>query len=66
MAHWQKRNVTAINPAFNAAFAELGLPWHWGESFYGTLLIKGGGLERLYFTPRISTPQSSHAPTLMN
>ena len=36
-------------PAFNAAFAELGLPWHWGESFYGTLLIKGGGLERLYF-----------------
>lgn len=36
-------------PAFNAAFAELGLSWHWGESFYGTLLIKGGGLERLYF-----------------
>ena len=22
-------------PAFNAAFAEMGLPWHWGESFYG-------------------------------
>ncbi len=36
-------------PAFNAAFAELGLPWHWDESFYGTLLSKGGGLERLYF-----------------
>lgn len=36
-------------PAFNAAFAELGLPWHWGESFYGTLLVKGGGLERMRF-----------------
>ena len=21
-------------PAFNAAFAELGLPWHWDEAFY--------------------------------
>ncbi len=36
-------------PAFNAAFAEMGLPWHWGESFYGTLLVKGGGIERLRF-----------------
>lgn len=36
-------------PAFNAAFAELGLPWYWDESFYGTLLIKSGGLERLHF-----------------
>ena len=36
-------------PAFNAAFAEMGLPWHWGESFYGTLLVKGGGLERVRF-----------------
>ena len=36
-------------PAFNAAFAEMGLSWHWDESFYGTLLVKGGGLERLYF-----------------
>lgn len=36
-------------PAFNAAFAEMGLPWHWGESFYGTLLVKGGGVERLRF-----------------
>jgi HAD superfamily hydrolase (TIGR01509 family) len=36
-------------PAFNAAFAELGLPWHWDESFYGALLAKGGGRERLYF-----------------
>ena len=31
-------------PAFNAAFAEAGLSWHWGESFYETLLVKGSDL----------------------
>lgn len=36
-------------PAFNAAFAEVGLSWHWDESFYGTLLPICGGLERLRF-----------------
>ena len=36
-------------PAFNAAFTEVGLSWHWDESFYGTLLVIGGGLERLRF-----------------
>ena len=34
-------------PAFNAAFGEVGLSWHWDESFYGTLLAIGGGMERL-------------------
>ena len=34
-------------PAFNAAFAEVGLPWHWDEAFYGTLLDVPGGLERI-------------------
>ncbi len=34
-------------PAFNAAFAEVGLPWHWDEAFYGTLLDVAGGLERI-------------------
>ena len=34
-------------PAFNAAFAEVGLPWHWDEAFYGTLLNVAGGLERI-------------------
>jgi len=34
-------------PAFNAAFAEVGLSWHWDEAFYGTLLVTGGGMERL-------------------
>ena len=36
-------------PAYNAAFAEVGLPWHWDENFYGTLLKIGGGMERLRF-----------------
>ena len=34
-------------PAFNAAFAEVGLPWHWDEAFYGTLLNVAGGKERI-------------------
>jgi HAD superfamily hydrolase (TIGR01509 family) len=34
-------------PAFNAAFAEVGLPWHWDEAFYGTLLGIAGGRERI-------------------
>lgn len=34
-------------PAFNAAFREAGLDWHWDEAFYGTLLNVTGGLERI-------------------
>lgn len=33
--------------AFNAAFAELGLPWRWDETRYGKLLAVTGGRERL-------------------
>jgi HAD superfamily hydrolase (TIGR01509 family) len=33
--------------AFNLAFEELGLPWHWDEALYGTLLQVAGGPERL-------------------
>jgi HAD superfamily hydrolase (TIGR01509 family) len=36
-------------PAFNAAFAEAGLPWHWDEAFYGTLLDVAGGKERIVY-----------------
>ena len=32
--------------AFNRAFAELGLPFSWGEAEYGRLLAIGGGKER--------------------
>jgi HAD superfamily hydrolase (TIGR01509 family) len=33
--------------AFNAAFADAGLPWRWGEARYGELLRVTGGRERL-------------------
>lgn len=33
--------------AFNAAFAELGLPWSWSVDRYGELLATAGGYERL-------------------
>lgn len=34
-------------PAFNAAFRENGLPWHWDRSTYGRWLAVTGGRERL-------------------
>jgi phosphoglycolate phosphatase-like HAD superfamily hydrolase len=44
-------------PAFNAAFAEVGLSWHWDEAFYGTLLDVAGGLERIrHYASDISIP----------
>jgi HAD superfamily hydrolase (TIGR01509 family) len=33
--------------AFNRAFAEAGLPWHWDELLYGQLLRVTGGKERI-------------------
>ena len=36
-------------PAFNAAFAGAGLPWHWDETLYGELLEVTGGKERIRF-----------------
>jgi HAD superfamily hydrolase (TIGR01509 family) len=35
--------------AFNAAFAELDIPWRWDERRYGELLRVAGGYERLLF-----------------
>ena len=34
-------------PAFNAAFAAAGLPWHWDSSTYQRLLHTSGGRERI-------------------
>jgi HAD superfamily hydrolase (TIGR01509 family) len=34
-------------PAFNAAFAQAGLDWHWDVDLYGTLLGVAGGKERI-------------------
>ncbi len=36
-------------PAFNSAFAELGLDWHWDEALYGELLAVTGGKERIKY-----------------
>ena len=36
-------------PAFNAAFAEAGLAWHWDGALYGELLDVTGGKERIRF-----------------
>lgn len=33
--------------AFNRAFRDFGLSWHWDINFYGTLLAIGGGKERI-------------------
>lgn len=47
-------------PAFNAAFVELGLGWHWDEALYGELLAVTGGKERIrFFCER-------HAPEFLN
>ena len=44
--------------AFNAAFKEAGLPWHWDVKLYGELLAVTGGKERMmHFASR-------HAPEL--
>jgi HAD superfamily hydrolase (TIGR01509 family) len=49
-------------PAFNAAFAEVGLPWHWDEAFYGTLLDVAGGLERIRHFARHNDPATCARP----
>ncbi len=35
--------------AFNRAFAEVGLNWHWSVEFYGQLLAVSGGKERIEY-----------------
>lgn len=35
--------------AFNLAFAEIGLKWHWDEELYGQLLAVTGGKERIKY-----------------
>ena len=50
--------------AFNLAFAEAGLDWHWSVEFYGELLTVSGGKERIkYFieqyNPELSGSQNT-------
>jgi beta-phosphoglucomutase-like phosphatase (HAD superfamily) len=42
--------------AFNAAFRELGLPWHWDRLLYTRLLAVAGGKERLRHFARSADP----------
>jgi HAD superfamily hydrolase (TIGR01509 family) len=49
-------------PAFNAAFAELGLSWHWDEAFYGTLLDVAGGKERIVHYAKQHDPATYARP----
>jgi HAD superfamily hydrolase (TIGR01509 family) len=49
-------------PAFNAAFREAGLPWHWDEALYGELLAVTGGKERMAFYAQHHDPAFLAAP----
>ncbi len=48
--------------AFNHAFAELGLDWHWDEALYGRLLVVTGGKERMLHYWRGIDPRAAAAP----
>ncbi|MGB5737474.1 MAG: HAD-IA family hydrolase, partial [Thiohalocapsa sp.] len=43
-------------PAFNAAFADVGLDWVWSVELYGELLRVTGGKERIYEYLRVHRP----------
>jgi len=50
-------------PAFNQAFADAGLDWHWDVALYGKLLAVTGGKERMkyyidHFRPDYSKPDN--------
>lgn len=45
--------------AFNAAFAEAGLDWHWSEELYTRLLQVAGGKERIAYYWQMRQPGSS-------
>ncbi len=49
-------------PAFNDAFAEFGLDWHWDEVLYGELLAITGGKERMrHYAARFAPEQAARA-----
>lgn len=49
-------------PAFNQAFAEAGLDWHWDEVRYGKLLAVTGGKERIRHFAERYAPQVAARP----
>lgn len=48
--------------AFNAAFEEAGIPWHWDVPLYGELLSVTGGKERMRFYAERHDPAFLAAP----
>ena len=51
-------------PAFNAAFREAGLDWHWDEALYGELLAVTGGKERILHYVSRHRPDFARLPDL--
>lgn len=54
--------------AFNQAFSEYKLDWHWDEELYGKLLAVTGGKERMaYYLDHFNTtyPQTEQTPALI-
>jgi HAD superfamily hydrolase (TIGR01509 family) len=49
-------------PAFNRAFAEARLDWHWDEELYGRLLTVTGGKERIRHYAERHAPQLAEQP----
>lgn len=49
-------------PAFNQAFAEVGLGWYWDPDFYGTLLDVTGGRERIRYYAEKFDPATRARP----
>jgi beta-phosphoglucomutase-like phosphatase (HAD superfamily) len=49
----------AHRDAFNAAFSEIGLDWHWSESLYVSLLDVAGGKERILHYWNLVDPQEA-------
>lgn len=48
--------------AFNLAFADAGLDWHWDDALYGKLLAVTGGKERLRFYAEQHYPEFTQRP----
>ena len=49
-------------PAFNQAFADEGLGWHWDVALYGRLLATTGGKERMLAWWREADPATADTP----
>ncbi|MEJ7139501.1 HAD-IA family hydrolase [Amphibiibacter pelophylacis] len=53
---------TAHCAAFNAAFAQMGLDWHWDRDTYQRLLAVSGGVERMAQFWRETDPEAASSP----